>query len=478
MTTRKRLIGPALAVAVVFLGFSPASSLSQTLEDILRTVESENPALRALYSEYLAALEKITQARGLPDPQLSAGIFLRPMERYMGDQTAGFQAMQMFPWPGTLGDAGREAAAMAQARFEVWREARSNLFFDVKASWHALYVLDREITTTRETLALLQSLENIVRTKFTVGESGAMPKKPINPERSGKTQSVAGSSGGMESMSGMSGGETPKATGAATSAMGGAMPMPGGSGAGLADLLLLRMEILEVETRLVFLGDDRAVAAARLNGFMDRDLLDPLGIPETLPLTDMPGSRGNAAEIIDRNNPMLKMLESEGLALRAKESMDRKMGRPMFGLGLQYETFRPRPDQEGHDRKMSMLMPMVTVSIPLWRKKYTAAVSETRLQLKALEDSERDARNRLTVGYEEALARFRDAERRIVLSDELAGLARQALDILTAGYSAGGGDFEEILRLQRRLLDLRLKKIEAEADRNIAVALVERLMGE
>jgi outer membrane protein TolC len=478
MTLKTRFIGPVLAFAVVFFSFLPASGAGQTLDDILRMVESENPELKALSSEYLASVEKIAQARGLPDPQLSAGIFLRPMERYMGDQTAGFQAMQMFPWPGTLGDAGREAAAMAQARFETWREARSRLLFDVKAAWYAFYILNRELSITRETLILLHSLEEIARTQFSVGESGTMPGKPSKPGNSGKIMSGAGSGGGMERMAGMSGGDTLKATSAATSAMRGAMPMPAGSGAGLADLLLIRMEILEIENRLEFLDDDRAVAAARLNGFMDRNPREPIELPEALPTAEMPLSPENANEKIGRNNPMLKMLESEGLALSAKESMDRKMGRPMFGLGLQYETFRPRRDQEGHDRKMSMLMPMVTVSIPLWRKKYTAAIGETRLQLKALEDKERDARNRLTVGYEEALARFRDAERRIALSGELAGLARQALDIMTAGYSTGGSDFEEILRLQRRLLDLRLKLIEAEADRNIAVALVERLMGE
>lgn len=478
MTIKTRLIGPVLAVSVVFLGFSPASSPGQTLEDILRMVEAENPELKALQSEHLASLEKIAQARGLPDPQLTAGIFIRPMERYMGDQTAGFQAMQMFPWPGTLADAGREAAAMAQARFEAWREARSRLLFDVKTAWHGLYVLDREIDMTRETLSLLHSLENVARTKFTVGESGTMPDRSPNPGLSGKTMGASGSGGGMQSMAGMSGSDAPKPAGSASSPMLGAMPMKAGSGAGLADLLLIRMEILELENRLDFLGDDRAVAAARLNGFMDRDPREPIELPESLPIPEMPLSPENADETIGRNNPMLRMLESEGQALSAKESMDRKMGRPMFGLGLQLETFRPRPDQEGHGRNMSMLMPMMTVSIPLWRKKYAAAVGETRLQLKALEDKERDARNRLTVGYEEALARFREAERQMGLSGELAGLLRQALEILTADYATGSGNFEEILRLQRRLLDLRLKRIEAEADRNIAVALVERLMGE
>lgn len=478
MNKRILLFGPALAAAVLLFGLPASKAAGQTLEYFVRAAENESPALKALQNEYLAARKKAPQVSGLPDPQLSAGIFLRPMERYMGDQTAGLQIMQMFPWFGTLGAAGREATAMAQARFEAWREARSALLFDVKANWHAVYVLDREISLSHEALALLRSLENIARTRFAVGESGAMPGSLRGPERAGKAPAGAASAGGRGSMAGMAGAGAAAGTEAAAPPMKGSMPMPAGSGTGLADLLLIRMEILELENRLELLADDRTVAAARLNSTVGRDPRDPVAIPESVPRAELPAPSEEVFELIDRANPMLKMLESESHALRAKESMDRKMGLPMFGLGLQYEIFRPRPDQEGHGRTKGMLMPMVSVSIPLWRKKYAAAIDETRLLMKGLEDRERDVRNRLTVGYEEARARFRDAERRAALYAELAGLARQALDVLTAGYATAGREFEEILRLHRQLLDLHLKQVEAGADRNIAVALVERLIGE
>jgi outer membrane protein TolC len=478
MRKNKLLFGPAIAAAVLLFGLPASKAEGQTLDHFLRAAEAESPALKALQSEYLAARKKAPQVSGLPDPQLSAGIFLRPMERYMGDQTVGLQVMQMFPWFGTLGAAGREAAAMAQARFEAWREARSGLLFDVKAEWHAVYVLDREISIAREALSLLRSLETIALTRFSVGGSGPMPDGLREPEKAGKAMSGTGSAGRMGSMAGMPGGGAAAGTGAASPAMKGSMSMPAGSGTGLADLLRIRMEILELENRLELLDDDRAVAAARLNGTVGRDPRDPIALPETLQRAELPASSEEAFELIGRANPMLKMLESEGRALRAKESMDRKMGLPMFGLGLQYEAFRPRPDQEAHGGTKGMLMPMVSVSIPLWRKKYAAAVDETRLLRQGLEDRERDARNRLSVGWEEALARLRDAERRTVLYDELAGLARQALDLLTAGYAAAGRDFDELIGMHRQLLDLRLKLAVAGADRNIAVALVERLIGE
>jgi hypothetical protein len=44
-------------------------------------------------------------------------------------------------------------------------------------------------------------------------------------------------------------------------------------------------------------------------------------------------------------------------------------------------------------------------------------------------------------------------------------------------YSTEGSNFEEVLRMQQQLLDYRLKYLDALIDGNIAVAMMERLMG-
>jgi hypothetical protein len=56
----------------------------------------------------------------------------------MGDQFAGISLMQMFPWFGTLSAAKDEMAFMAKAKFEEFNEAKSMLFYEVRANWYAL----------------------------------------------------------------------------------------------------------------------------------------------------------------------------------------------------------------------------------------------------------------------------------------------------------------------------------------------------
>ena len=49
------------------------------------------------FYEYQAALQKVPQVGGLPDPLLNVGVFIQPMELVDGKEVADLRLMQMFP---------------------------------------------------------------------------------------------------------------------------------------------------------------------------------------------------------------------------------------------------------------------------------------------------------------------------------------------------------------------------------------------
>ena len=124
-----------------------------------------------------------------------------------------------------------------------------------------------------------------------------------------------------------------------------------------------------------------------------------------------------------------------------------------------------------------MIMPMASVSIPLWRKKYRASVSEAQYMRQTAVDQGEDLKNQLMADYEEALKNFRDAERKSVLYNKQTLLTQQSLNVLMVQYTTSGSNFVEVLRMQEQLLGYRLKKIDAIIDGNMAVAMLHRLMG-
>ena len=149
----------------------------------------------------------------------------------------------------------------------------------------------------------------------------------------------------------------------------------------------------------------------------------------------------------------------------------------MVGLGLNYSLIGKdpaamAPEMNGKD----MVMPMVTVTLPIYRKKYKAMQEEVRLQKTATEQGYQATANALQTEYYEAIQLYQDARRRIKLYQNQADLANKSLNILMKSFSASGSGLTDLLRIQQQTLDYETRQIEAIADNNTAIAWLKRLM--
>jgi len=378
------------------------NAIGQTLDDYLVIAAENNPNLKAKYFQYQAALQRVPQVGSLPDPQLGFSFFIMPMERYMGDQVGTISLMQMFPWFGTLGAAKTEMTFMAKAKFEEFNETKSMLFYEVRANWHALQLLEKEIAITKENIELLKTMEQIALTRFKSGGQsggGSMDMKGGNP----KSNSSSGSGMGGMNMSGQNTTANQpinKSTNQQISTS---------NSGSMIDVLRVQMEINELQNNLALLEDSKIPITARFNQLLNRDRNEPILLSDTIIAASMPISLKEIPDSIKNNNPMLKMLEQEETAYIAQGKMNQKMGLPMIGIGLQYDIFRPRDNSESMMNGRNMLMPMATVTIPLWRKKYTASVQESDFMRQSVMEQKHDVSNQLMVNYEEALKDYKDA---------------------------------------------------------------------
>jgi outer membrane protein TolC len=461
---------------ILFLLLIAGNAMGQTLEEYLMVAAENNPNLKAKFFEYQAALERVPQVGALPDPQLSFGIFIKPMERFAGDQIASISLMQMFPWKGTLGAAKEEMTFMAKANYEAFNEARSTLFYEVKATWYAMHLLEKEITITSENIELLKTIEQVALARFKSGgqqSSGASGSGAMGITGNTTAGSQGAGMGGMNMQSQTSSGSsTPQRS---------MTPMVEtdnmGSSGSMTDVLRVQLEMNELQNNLELLQESRIPLLARFNQLLNRPVNETVLLADTVGAAQIPILLSEIPDSIRNNNPMLKMLEQEKASYIAQGEMNRKMGFPMIGIGLQYDIFRPGMNSPAMMNGKNMLMPMATVTLPLWRKKYNAAVRESEWMQKSVDVQIQDVHNQLMVSYEDALKDFRDAERRVKLFQDQASLANQVLNILLVQYSTGGTNFEEVLRMQQQVLDYRLNHLNAIIDGNISVAMMNRLTG-
>jgi outer membrane protein TolC len=394
----------------------------------------------------------------------------------MGNQQADIQLMQMFPWFGMLKTQKDEASKMALAQYEVFQDAKYRLFYQVKNTWYQLYRLEEEIRITEENLEILKQYERLALIRFQSADigtgSGPSNMQQATSMNSGSSTSSASSMGGMSG--GMTSGTSGKSSSKGGSSMGTSSSMNGG-GSGMSDVLRVRIQIKELENTLALLEDSRLPIKAEFNQLLNRDINEVVSIADSLSGSVVSWERQALLDSITQNNPMLKMLDAEEEAYEAQKKMARLEGRPMLGAGVNYMPFSPRTENGMPMGGNDMVMPMLRLTIPIYRKKYNALQKEAELKQLAVQQRRENTVNQLTTRWSTALRDLDDATRRTKLYREQTDLARQTLNLLMTSYATDGRDFEEVLRVQQQLLDYQLKLITSIVDQHVTIAMLENL---
>jgi outer membrane protein TolC len=438
----------------------------------LELAAKNNPTVLQKLAEYEASLQKVPQVGSLPDPELSTGIFLSPMELVGGKQVADIRLMQMFPWFGVLKSAKDEMSLMAKAKLETLRDAKLQVFYDVQRTYFELQKINQSIRIAEENLEILRTLERLSLVKFKATSiGGSTSSSPLTS--GGNQQTAASGSAGMKTMNGGNAGTAKTQASAAMPSS----PMGSSGGSGLADLYRVQMEIGELENSISLQKDQLKTIAARFNSYINRKPQTPVQLAEKLSAESLNISLQSVSDSMLQHNPMLGMLQYEQQSLDARKKMVAKMGYPMFGLGVNYSLIKTNPaamapEMNGKD----MVMPMVTVTLPIYRKKYKAMQEEVKLQKTATEQGFQATANALQTEYYEAIQLFQDAQRRMKLYQNQTDLANKSLNILMKSFSASGSGLTDLLRIQQQTLDYETRQIEAIADNNTAIAWLKRLM--
>ena len=460
-------------------------SQAQTTDSLsyyLETAAWNNPSVNSSFALYKASLEKIPQAGAFSDPELEMGFFFKPMEQLSGKQVADFTLMQMFPWFGTRKAARSEATEMARMAYEQFRESRNNLFYEVKSQWYQLNNLNEQYKNTAANLALLKQLEQLALNRYTASSSPGVPvsSAATSPVISPLPQATVNN--GMGSMGNMTPSPAPASPGGNKAMSGMGSNMGNGSSGSMSDVLRIQIEMAELENNLEALLSNRKAAEARFNSLLNRDQSLPVQTSDSLTQKLFSVKDNAVLDSIILSNPMLSMLEAEANAYKAKAEMDKKMSLPMFGIGLQYSIMAKRSEEMarmsgmGNMNGMDMVMPMVKISIPIFRRKYNAQQRESRHYRQASELKYEDTLNQLHAEYIALKQQLADASRKIDLYAKQQDLSRSTWQLMIREFSAGTTSLTDIIQLERQLLDYSLKKSEAVAEYNTLVAGLEKLV--
>jgi outer membrane protein TolC len=463
---------------ILLYTFSFKGYSQDSLQLYLEAAAKSNPTVLQKFSEYQAALQKVPQVGSLSDPEFSLGVFLSPMELISGNQVAELRLMQMFPWFGTLRAAKDEMSQMANAKYESFRAAKLQVCYEVQSAWYELYKIQQKINISEKNMVILQTIErlSIVNYRTAPLGSGTSSSSGSAMPASGSQNSTSGSQG-MSTM----GGNTANYSGPVSqnqtqqSITESSMGVTAG-GSTLADLYRIQMEMGELENNTSFLRNQQITLEARFNSYLNRPVISLVTLPDTLYADTLGISLSMVSDSMLANNPMLGMLQYEKNSLESRKKMVSRMGYPMVGLGINYSIINTNEMSTSTMNGKDMVMPMVTLTLPIYRKKYKAMQTEAELLMDATAQDYTASANNLKIEYYQAVQLYQDAQRRVVLYGNQSMLAGKSLDIMMRSFAVSGSALTDLLRLRQQTLDYEYKQVEAVADLNIAIAWLKRLM--
>jgi outer membrane protein TolC len=444
-----------------------------SLYNYLEIAARNNPTVLQRYYEYEAALQKVPQVGSIPDPDLSLGVFLSPMELVGGNQVADIRLMQMFPWFGVIKAGKDEMSLMAKAKYESLRDSKLQVFYDVQRTWYELHKIKQNIRISEKNIEILKTIERLAIARYKSVRTGNNPSSSGEETSSTATLSIGTNSNSMQSMGGNNAGTSSNQV---TSPMqNNSMGTSSGS-TGLSDIYRIQIEIVDLQNNIELLKNQWNTIAAQFNSYLDRPPESTVTISDTLIADIYELSLLALSDSTLSNNPMLGMLQYEQKSLDARKQMVTRMSYPMLGIGLNYSVITKSDMSTSSMNGRDMIMPMITTTLPIYRKKYKAMQAEADLLKSATMQNYKATNNALQTEYYQAVQLYQDAVRRTKLYADQYQLASKSLDVMLKSFAVAGSDLSDILRVRQQTLDYEYKQIEAVADYNTSIAWLKRLM--
>ncbi|MCF7824164.1 MAG: TolC family protein [Candidatus Marinimicrobia bacterium] len=146
-----------------------APSRISNLDELIKIALSNNSLLKAEYAAWQMGLEAVEAIITLPDPSLSMGYFVEPVETAQGPQKLKLSLGQSIPWPSKTSARNQAGSAAAERSFEELSDAKLRLVRDLRLLWIELAHSQQSIHLNEEKLKLAKDLEAVHRNNYASG---------------------------------------------------------------------------------------------------------------------------------------------------------------------------------------------------------------------------------------------------------------------------------------------------------------------
>ena len=399
-------------IVIALVFIAFAKADAQQLASYIQEAERNNPEIQAFELRYNIAEEKVNEVNTLPDTQVSAGYFVSEPETRTGAQRARFSVKQMLPWFGTITARENYASSMAETQYVDIAIAKRKLALAVSQSYYKLYAIRAKQRVLDENIELLETYERLALTSVEVGKASAV------------------------------------------------------------DVLRLQIRQNELVQQKEVLEQDYLAEQVKFNNLLNRDEDITVSVVEDMFIPD------EDELILSENlqlNPELIKYDKLYESVEQSELLNQKESAPSIGFGLDYVPVSERPDLSFSDNGKDIVMPMVTLSIPIFNNRYKSVTKQNELKQLQIQSQKADRLNKLETLLADAQYNRETTRIKFDIQSDNLKQANDAEEILIKNYETGTIDFNDVLDVQELQLKFQINLIESIKGYYIQYALINYL---
>ena len=371
---------------------------AQQLETHIEEALENSPEIQKFELQHQIVSEKVNEVNTIANTEFGVGYFVSEPETRTGAQRFKVSAKQMLPWFGNITARENYVSSLADAKYEDIVIAKRKLIASVSQSYYNLYANKSKQDILTENIKLLETYETLALTSVEVGKASAV------------------------------------------------------------DVLRLQMRQNEIQQLLDVLSQQFLSEQTNFNKLLNRDKAITVNVINELniPSEDFEITVENLAL-----HPELLKYDKLYQSVEQSELLNQKESSPMIGFGLDYINVDKRPDMNFSDNGKDIIMPMVSVSIPIFNKKYKSQTKQNELQQKEVLAKKQERLNTLETLLDKAINDRVSARISSLTQSKNLKQAKHAETILVKSYETGTIDFNDVLDIQELQLKFQMNQIES-----------------
>lgn len=240
----------------------------------------------------------------------------------------------------------------------------------------------------------------------------------------------------------------------------------------MSDVLRIKVQKNELHSQIFQNINSIELLSRNFNRLLQRPTSELITVTDSLSVLDILNANKEF-----KNHPLLEKIKAKNAIYKSELEVINKDQSPKINVGIDYilvdEVTGSNPKDNGKD----ILMPKVSLSIPLFnKKKFISQKNQISIQEQILISETENQKNLLEMALESAKLNLNNSILDVVAAQKNKTEIQQAINVDLKAYETGILDYDKILRLQIQKIKYQIMEIEATKNAFIAKSKIEYLV--